>query len=41
MSETIELVAEAISETKTTIIKDPAIFIVLNMCTNVEDETIL
>jgi hypothetical protein len=41
MSETIKLVAEAISETKTTIVKDPSIFIVLNMCTNVNDETIL
>ena len=41
MSETIKFVAEAMSETKTTIVKDPSIFIILNMCTNIADETIL
>ncbi len=32
MKEILKLVAEAISETKTTIVKDPSIYIVLNMC---------
>ena len=41
MSDTIKLVAEAIAETKATIVKNPAIFIILNMCTNVIDTVIL
>ena len=37
MSDTIKLVAEAIAETKATIVKNTAIYIVLNMCPDVND----
>ena len=41
MSDTIKLVAEAIAETKSTIVKNPAIYIVLNMCPDLDDTAIL
>ena len=41
MSETIKLVAEAIAETKERIVKNPAIYIVLNMCAEVDDTKVL
>ena len=41
MSDTIKLVAEAIVETKATIVKNPAIYIVLNMLHNINDTEIL
>ena len=39
MSETIKLVADAISEVKATMVKDPSIFIALKTCTNVDNKT--
>ena len=41
MSDTIKLVAEAIAETKARIVKNPSIYIVLNMCPDVDDTVIL
>ena len=41
MSDTIKLVAEAIAETKARIVKNPSIYIVLNMCPDVNDTVIL
>ena len=41
MSDTIKLVAEAIAETKAAIVKNPAIYIVLNMVRIFDDEYIL
>jgi hypothetical protein len=41
MSDTIKLVAEAIAETKARIVKNPSIYIVLNMYPDVNDTEIL
>jgi len=41
MSDTIKLVAEALAQTISTIVKNPAIYIILNMCPDVDDAVIL
>jgi len=41
MKENLKLVAEAIYETKITIVKDPSLFIILNMCPDENNDNII